>query len=132
MNQLVSNLALKILDPLHIIRSLFIIPATLLGFHDLRQHERHIPDDEDDDDYDDGDDDDNDVGQSGPEDDDGSSQRRKSRNESPTARDIALKTTFITFVAAIIIWVSIFMYITFYYTYMPAIEHLRPVHIQYE
>lgn len=49
-----------------------------------------------------------------------------------SARDIAVKATFLAFATAIIIWTSIFMYIAFYYTYMPAIEHIRPVHIQFE
>lgn len=97
----------SVLDPLHIFRSLFIIPAALLGFHNLREHERNNLNDADPDDP-------------------------STRSETPSARDIALKTTFITFAAAILIWVSIFMYITFYYTYMPAIEHVRPVFIQFE
>lgn len=49
-----------------------------------------------------------------------------------SARDIAVKATFLAFATAVIIWMSIFMYIAFYYTYMPAIEHIRPVHIQFE
>lgn len=108
-----SNMILKILDPFHIVRTMFLIPATLLGFVDLRQHERNNMNHVD--------------GESSQEE-----GQQKTRAESPTARDFALKTTFVTFAAAIIIWVSIFMYITFYYTYMPAIEHLRPVYIQYE
>lgn len=49
-----------------------------------------------------------------------------------TARDVAVKASVLTFAAALIIWASIFMYITFYYTYMPAIEHIRPVFMQFE
>lgn len=120
MNRLVSNVVLKLFDPFHIVRNLLLIPASILGFIDLRQHERHIVEECADGDSR------RDSSQSETE------QHEKTRTESPTARDIALRTTFITFAAAIIIWVSIFMYITFYYTYMPAIEHLRPVHIQYE
>lgn len=50
----------------------------------------------------------------------------------PSTRDIAIKATFLAFATAFIIWASIFMYIAFYYTYMPAIEHIRTVHMQYE
>lgn len=53
-------------------------------------------------------------------------------HKNASARDIAVKATFLAFATAVIIWMSIFMYIAFYYTYMPAIEHIRPVHIQFE
>lgn len=33
---------------------------------------------------------------------------------------------------AMIIWVSIFMYVAFYYAYMPSISHVRPIHVQFE
>ncbi|KAK3923661.1 Seipin [Frankliniella fusca] len=33
---------------------------------------------------------------------------------------------------AMIIWVSIFLYIAFYYAYMPSISHIRPIHVQFE
>lgn len=37
----------------------------------------------------------------------------------------------IVFLSAIL-WISIFMYIAFYYTYMPNITHVRPVHLQFK
>lgn len=49
-----------------------------------------------------------------------------------STKDLAIKATFLAFATAFIIWASIFMYIAFYYTYMPAIEHVRTVHMQYE
>lgn len=49
-----------------------------------------------------------------------------------SARGIAIKLTVIALAAAIIIWTSVFMYIAFYYTYMPAIGHIRPVHMQFK
>lgn len=33
---------------------------------------------------------------------------------------------------AMIIWVSIFLYVAFYYAYMPSISHVRPIHVQFE
>lgn len=33
---------------------------------------------------------------------------------------------------AMIIWISIFLYIAFYYAYMPSISHVRPIHVQFE
>lgn len=49
-----------------------------------------------------------------------------------TARDVFVRATIVAFAAAIIIWSAIFMYLAFYYTYMPAIAHVRSVHMQYE
>lgn len=49
-----------------------------------------------------------------------------------SAREILLKFSIVALAAAIIIWLAIFMYIAFYYTYMPAIAHIRPVHMQFK
>lgn len=49
-----------------------------------------------------------------------------------SAREIVFKTAIVVLAAAVIIWLAIFMYIVFYYTYMPAIAHVRPVHMQFE
>lgn len=49
-----------------------------------------------------------------------------------TAREILFKFSIVALAAAIILWLAIFMYIAFYYTYMPAIAHIRPVHMQFE
>jgi seipin len=47
-------------------------------------------------------------------------------------RELVLKAGVVALVAAVIIWVSIFLYVAFYYTYMPSISHVRPVHLQFE
>jgi seipin len=47
-------------------------------------------------------------------------------------RELVLKAGVVTLVAAVIIWVSIFLYVAFYYTYMPSISHVRPVHLQFQ
>lgn len=49
-----------------------------------------------------------------------------------TAREIIIKLLILALAAAVIIWMAVFMYIAFYYTYMPAIAHIRPVHMQFE
>lgn len=46
-------------------------------------------------------------------------------------RELVLKVGVVALVAAVIIWVSIFLYVAFYYTYMPSISHVRPVHLQF-
>lgn len=49
-----------------------------------------------------------------------------------SVRETIFKTAIVALAAAVIIWLAIFMYIVFYYTYMPAITHVRPVHMQFE
>lgn len=49
-----------------------------------------------------------------------------------TARELIFKLAIVALAAAVIIWLAIFMYIAFYYTYMPAIAHIRPVHMQFK
>ena len=49
-----------------------------------------------------------------------------------TARDVGLKTIVVCFAVALVLWISIFTYISFYYAYMPAVEHIRPVFMQIE
>lgn len=49
-----------------------------------------------------------------------------------SAREVAIKLAIVALAAAVIIWLAIFMYIAFYYTYMPAIAHVRPVHMQFK
>jgi seipin len=47
-------------------------------------------------------------------------------------RELVLKAGFVALVATVIIWVSIFLYVAFYYTYIPLISHVRPVHLQFK
>lgn len=49
-----------------------------------------------------------------------------------TVREVIFKLAVVALAAAVIIWLAIFMYIAFYYTYMPAIAHIRPVHMQFK
>lgn len=49
-----------------------------------------------------------------------------------SAREVLFKFSIVALAAAIILWLAIFMYIAFYYTYMPAIAHIRPVYMQFE
>lgn len=49
-----------------------------------------------------------------------------------TARELAYRATILAMGAAALIWAAVFMYLTFYYTYMPAVEHVYPVRMQYE
>lgn len=57
---------------------------------------------------------------------------RKTTEESvQSARHTVFRIGVIAAIAIIVIWLSIFLYITFYYTYMPSMSHVRPVHLQF-
>jgi len=47
-------------------------------------------------------------------------------------RELLFKGGVVALIAAIIIWVAIFLYVAFYYTYMPSVSHVRPVHLQFK
>lgn len=47
-------------------------------------------------------------------------------------RELVLRIGLVAFVTAMIIWFAVFIYATFYYAYMPAISHTRPVHMQFK
>ncbi|XP_014088691.1 seipin [Bactrocera oleae] len=49
-----------------------------------------------------------------------------------TMKELVLRLGLIAFAVVLIIWIAVFMYVTFYYTYMPAISHTRPVHMQFK
>lgn len=49
-----------------------------------------------------------------------------------SVREVVIKLAILALAAAVIIWMAVFMYIAFYYTYMPAIAHIRPVHMQFK
>ncbi|XP_037954561.1 seipin [Teleopsis dalmanni] len=47
-------------------------------------------------------------------------------------KELVLRLGLIAFAVILIIWAAVFMYAAFYYTYMPAISHTRPVHMQFK
>lgn len=46
--------------------------------------------------------------------------------------DTAYKGSLFTMIVVTIVWVSIFLYIAFYYAYMPSLMYTRPVHMQFK
>lgn len=46
-------------------------------------------------------------------------------------KDLLYRLFAIVLTTLFIIWVSVFMYVTFYYAYVPAISHIRPVHLEF-
>lgn len=55
--------------------------------------------------------------------------KTKTQESVESTKNIVIRFGIIAFAVIIIIWSSIFMYICFYYTYMPAIAHTRPVNM---
>ncbi|CAG9790054.1 unnamed protein product [Diatraea saccharalis] len=49
-----------------------------------------------------------------------------------SARALLYKVGVISIFLSAILWISVFMYVVFYYTYMPNVTHVRPVHLQFK
>ncbi|KAJ8959412.1 hypothetical protein NQ318_022102 [Aromia moschata] len=47
-------------------------------------------------------------------------------------RDILFRGTVIALITAVLVWLSIFMYIAFYYVYVPTVSHERPVYLKFK
>lgn len=47
-------------------------------------------------------------------------------------KELLYKIGIIAVFCSAILWMSIFMYVAFYYTYMPNVAHVRPVHLQFK
>lgn len=47
-------------------------------------------------------------------------------------RDILFRGTVVASVTSLLVWLSIFMYLAFYYAYVPTISHERPVYLQFK
>lgn len=56
--------------------------------------------------------------------------KEKTQDSMSSIRDIILRVAIGLFAGAIITWTAVFMYIAFYYAYMPTVAHMRPVHMQ--
>lgn len=46
-------------------------------------------------------------------------------------RDILLRGTIVAFITSLLVWLSIFMYAAFYYSYVPVVSHEKPVFLQF-
>lgn len=46
-------------------------------------------------------------------------------------RDILFRGIVIAFITALLVWLSIFMYLAFYYVYVPILKHEKPVHLKF-
>lgn len=58
--------------------------------------------------------------------------RTKTSDQISSVKEIAVKASIVAISSAIVIWAAVFMYIAFYYTFIPAVAHTRPVFMQFE
>lgn len=58
--------------------------------------------------------------------------RKKTRESVQSAKAAAFRTGTIAVGVIFIFWISIFLYIAFYYSHMPNMSHVRPVHLQFK
>lgn len=58
--------------------------------------------------------------------------RRTTTRNVQSARDAIVRGAIIVISAVLIIWLSMFLYTAFYYTYMPSMSYVRPVHLQFK
>lgn len=49
-----------------------------------------------------------------------------------SVKELLYRAGIISVFVTAILWISIFMYVVFYYTYMPNVTHIRPVHFQFK
>ncbi|KAI8433617.1 hypothetical protein MSG28_015636 [Choristoneura fumiferana] len=49
-----------------------------------------------------------------------------------SVKELVYRAGIVTVFVTAILWLSIFMYVVFYYTYMPNVTHMRPVHLQFK
>jgi seipin len=47
-------------------------------------------------------------------------------------RDVFLRGGALVLLGTVVLWISVFIYVAFYYAYMPAVSHARPVHLQFQ
>lgn len=47
-------------------------------------------------------------------------------------KDLVYRLFAFLLVTSFILWLSVFIYVSFYYAYVPAISHIRPVHLEFK
>ncbi|XP_017780243.1 PREDICTED: seipin isoform X2 [Nicrophorus vespilloides] len=57
--------------------------------------------------------------------------RAKSKTGIYNTKEVFIKGTVVAFITTVLVWLSVFMYLAFYYTYVPSVAHERPVHLKF-
>ncbi|XP_043605160.1 seipin [Bombus pyrosoma] len=58
--------------------------------------------------------------------------QNKTKRGAQSARDVLISGGIIIISGIVIVWLSVFLYTAFYYTYVPSISYVRPVHLQFK
>ncbi|KAB0803570.1 hypothetical protein PPYR_00540 [Photinus pyralis] len=58
--------------------------------------------------------------------------RLRTRKGIDSVRELFLRGTIVAAATSVLVWLSIFMYMAFYYVYVPTISHERPVFLQFK
>ncbi|CAH0546142.1 unnamed protein product [Brassicogethes aeneus] len=58
--------------------------------------------------------------------------KKRTKSGVNSIRDILFRGTVIALITAVLVWLSIFMYVAFYYVYVPTISHERPVFLKFK
>ncbi|XP_013178696.1 PREDICTED: seipin isoform X2 [Papilio xuthus] len=58
--------------------------------------------------------------------------KKKTNEGINSVKEILLRAGILLVFLSAILWISIFMYVIFYYIYMPNVTHIRPVHLQFK
>ncbi|KYN21597.1 PREDICTED: seipin [Trachymyrmex cornetzi] len=58
--------------------------------------------------------------------------RKTTRQSVQSAKDTVFRSGVVIVTTVLIVWLSIFLYTVFYYSYMPSMTYVRPVHLQFK
>lgn len=58
--------------------------------------------------------------------------KKKTNEGINSVKELLLRAGIVLVFLSAILWISIFMYVIFYYIYMPNVTHIRPVHLQFK
>lgn len=47
-------------------------------------------------------------------------------------KEVLIRGTVIALITAVLVWLSILMYVAFYYVYVPSVKHERAVHFKFK
>lgn len=57
--------------------------------------------------------------------------KEKTLNTANNTFDTFIKGGILFLFCVTIVWVSVFLYVVFYYTYVPSVEHIKSVNLQF-
>lgn len=58
--------------------------------------------------------------------------KQRTLQQANNVRDLIFRGCVIALIIALLVWLSILMYIAFYYAYVPYVSHSKPVHVTFK